>query len=130
MNSFLSALQDLQARQLDQQRDFMDAVKDSIRGGHGHSDDRAFDKVNALAGLEFKQTLPVLKASDTDVDKHWRQFQSILDCHAFGRKAVRPYDVLVVYRKCLPLGSIRLRIFNTCLERLGRRVGYLGKLLK
>ena len=69
--------------------------------------------MNTLAGLGFKQTLPVLKDSDTDFDRHWRQFESIIDCHAYGRKAVRPYDVLVVFRKTLAPGSARLSMFNT-----------------
>ena len=50
------------------------AVDNSKRGSEGR---------NALAGLEFKQSMPVLRDKDYDFDGHWRQFESILDCHAF-----------------------------------------------
>ncbi len=44
-----------------------------------------------LAGLEFKQTLPVIKDSDLDFDRHLREFRSIVDCYALNRrKGVRP----------------------------------------
>ena len=48
------------------------------------------------------------------------EFQSIMDCHAYGRKEVRPLDVLVVYRKALAEGSVRLRIYDTLVRRARR----------
>ncbi len=58
----------------------LQALKETQREARlGDPDDRdhqrRVDKVNALAGLEFKQQLPVLKDSDTDFDKHWRRFR-------------------------------------------------------
>ena len=35
-----------------------------------------------LAGLEFKQTWPMIKVSDLDFDKHLREFRGIVDCYA------------------------------------------------
>eukprot|EP00969_Alexandrium_andersonii_P207667 9174324-Alexandrium_andersonii.AAC.1 len=58
------------------------APADPSAGPSGTADDR----LNALAGIKFEQTMPVIKDSDPDFDKHWRNFQSIIDCHAFGRR--------------------------------------------
>ena len=33
-----------------------------------------------LAGLDFKQTLPTIKDSDLDLDRHLREFRGIVDC--------------------------------------------------
>ena len=56
-----------------------------------------------LAGLEFKQTLPVIKDSDLDFERHLREFRGIVDCYAMNRKeGIRPYDLLVVFRRTLP----------------------------
>ena len=97
------------------------ASQTKAAAGGPEDSSRETDKVNALARLEFRQQLPQLNDSDVDFDKHWMQFQSILDCHSFGRKGVRPMDVLLVYRKCLPIGSARLRIFNTMFARAMKR---------
>ena len=75
-------------------------------------DDRYIDKVNALSGLEFKQKPPVIKDNDKNLNKHRMEFQSLLDMHAFGRKAVRALDKLHVYRKTLEPGGIRLAIYD------------------
>ena len=83
--------------------------------------EREFDKVNALVGVDMKLTIPVLKDSDTDFDRHWRQFQSILDCHNYGRTGVRPLDVLALYRKAFPAGSIRLQIYDNVQVRAQRQ---------
>ena len=40
--------------------------------------------MNALTGFEFEQQLPVIKDSEPDLDRHLREFESILDCHAYG----------------------------------------------
>ena len=55
------------------------------------------ERVSAITGLEYKQNLPVIKDTDTNLDRHIREFQSILDCHTMGKKEVRPYDMLVVF---------------------------------
>ncbi len=79
----------------------------------GQGDDERFtDKVNALAGLEFKQKLPAIKDSDKDLDAHLREFQSILYIHTFGRRAVRPLDRLVVYKNTLQQGGVRAKIYE------------------
>ena len=86
-----------------------------------NGEDTRRERVNALVGLEFKQSLPVLKDSDTDFESHWRQFQSVLDCHSFGRQGVRPLEVLTVYRRCLPAGSTRLQIYEIMLKRAQKK---------
>ena len=98
-----------------------DAIVDKLLGRKGADDGQQLDKLSALSGLDFKQQLPVLKDQNTDYDKHWREFQSIIDCHAFGRKTVRPYDILTVYKKCLPAGSIRLTHFTTMIDRARKK---------
>ena len=85
---------------------------------------RVDDKLNALTGLKFDLQLPVLKDSDVDFARHWRNFKSIIDCHAYGRKGVRPLDMLTVLRKTLPTGSVRLRTYDTHVDR-ARRMGKL-----
>eukprot|EP00969_Alexandrium_andersonii_P016802 736348-Alexandrium_andersonii.AAC.1 len=60
--------------------------------------------------------MPVIKDSDPDFDKHWRNFQPIIDCHSFGRRGVRPLDALTVFKKTLPAGSIRLRTYETFID--------------
>ena len=90
----------------------------------GSDEARADDKLNALTGIKFDQTLPVLKDSDVDFSRHWRNFKSIMDCHAYGRRGVRPLDMLTVFRKTLPVGSVRLRAYDTHVDR-ARRTGRL-----
>ena len=71
-----------------------------------------------LAGLEFKQTLPVIKDSDLDFDRHMREFRGIVDCYAMNRKeGIRPYDLLVVFRRTLPANSTRLKIYDNVLSQ-------------
>ena len=43
-------------------------------GERSSSPTREADKINALAGLEFKQNLPVLQDSDPDFEAHWLVF--------------------------------------------------------
>ena len=85
---------------------------------------RVDDKLYALTGLKFDLQLPVLKDSDVDFARHWRNFKSIIDCHAYGRKGVRPLDMLTVLRKTLPTGRVRLRTYDTLVDR-ARRMGKL-----
>lgn len=42
-------------------------------------------RVNAIAGLEFKQQLPIVKDCKPDMDKHIMEVHSVLDCQTFGR---------------------------------------------
>ena len=66
-----------------------------------------------LAGLGFKQSLPVIKDSDLDFEKHLREFRAIVDCYALTRQqGVRPYDLLVVFKRTLAPGSTRLKLEN------------------
>ena len=81
-------------------------------------------KTNAIAGFEFKQNLPVIKDTGPDLDRHIREFQSILDCHTFGKRGVTPYDMLTVFRKTLAPGSTRLKVYDTALKR-ARKQGRL-----
>ena len=88
------------------------------------SEERVNDKLNAITGIDFKQNIPVIKDTDPDWDRHWLAFKSILDCHNFGRKEVRPYDVLILLRKALPTHGPRLRIYTTAVDK-ARRSGKL-----
>ncbi len=64
-----------------------------------------------LAGLEFKQALPIIKDSDLDLQRRMREFRAIIDRRALARQAgVRPYDILVVFKKTLAPGSTRLKV--------------------
>ena len=73
----------------------------------------AAERVSAISGLEYKQNLPIIKDLDTNLDKHIREFQSILDCHTLGKKGIRAYDMLTLFRKTLAPGSTRLRVYET-----------------
>ena len=71
-----------------------------------------------MAGLEFKQTLPVIKDSDLDFDRHLREFRSIVDCYALNRReGVRPYDLLVVFRRTLAQGRRRMKIYDNVIAQ-------------
>merc|ERR1712242_297076 len=76
------------------------------------------------AGFKFEQSLPVIKDSDYDFERRVREFQSILDCHSFGRRGIRPYDQLTLFRKTLPSGSVRLKVYDTAIKR-ARKAGKL-----
>ena len=101
-------------------------LRETLVGAAQPPDDRAVatDRLNAIAGFEFKQSLPVIKDSDFDFERHVREFQSILDCHTFGRRGIRPYDQLTVFRKTLPAGSVRLKVYDTAVKR-ARKAGKL-----
>ena len=60
----------------------------------------------------------------TNFDKHYSTFQSIVDCHRWERQGVRPYDVLVIFKRTLPDKSTRLREHNTIIDR-ARKKGML-----
>ena len=92
--------------------------------GAPHGDEQVTDKLNAITGIEFKQAMPVIKDADTNLQKLLNEFESILDCHAFGRKAVRPIDRLALFRKCFPAGSTRLQVYDTQIRR-ARKLGRL-----
>ena len=70
-----------------------------------------------LAGIKFEQSIPILRDTSANFDKHWNEFQNILDCHCHGKDKVRPYDTLIIYRKAIKEGSTRLRIFDTMMAR-------------
>ena len=74
-----------------------------------------------ISGFEFKQSLPVIKDNDLDLDRHLREFESLIDCHSFGKRGVRPYDLLTVFRRTLATGSTRLKIYDTELARARKR---------
>ena len=82
------------------------------------------ERVGAITGLEYKQNLPVIKDTDTNLERHVREFQSILDCHTVGKKGVRPYAMLSVFRKTLAPGSTRLKVYDTVVNR-ARKQGRL-----
>ncbi len=73
---------------------------------------------NPPAGLDFKQQLPVVKDSDLDFDRHTHEFRSIVDCYALNKKeGVRPYDLLVIFRKTLFPKGMRVKIYDTAIAQ-------------
>ena len=60
---------------------------------------------------------PILKDSDPEFDRHWRSFEATIQSQTFNGRKVKPMDFLTIYRKCLPQGSIRARVYDTNLER-------------
>jgi hypothetical protein len=71
-----------------------------------------------LAGLEFKQALPVINDSDLDFDRHMRELRSIVDCYAMKKsQGVRPYDLLVIFRRTLAPGGTRLKIYDNSIAQ-------------
>ena len=85
------------------------------------SDDRYEDKVNAISGIDFKQKLPVIKDDDRDLDRHLREYEGVLSMHAYGRRAVRAIDRLILYKKTFPDGSLRAKVYNAEHKRATRK---------
>ena len=52
------------------------------KGGDTKSRDE--DKCNAIIGLKFDQSLPILKDSDVNFEDHWLNFTSILEMHSLS----------------------------------------------
>jgi hypothetical protein len=78
------------------------------------------EKCNAISGIKYDQTIPPLKDTDFSFDDHYEEFMSIVNGQAYGRKAVRPYDVLNLYKKALPLGSTRLKMYDLMIKQARR----------
>ena len=100
----------------------IESQRDSSPGGRNGS----YRGGSGIAGLEFKQNLQVLKDTETDFERHYRHFQSIVDCHSVSRGVITPLEVLTLYRKCLPVGSTRERAYTTLVTR-AQRNGRLPK---
>ena len=95
-----------------------EVLRESLQGIARPDDTaQANDKLNAIAGFKFEQSLPVIEDSDYDFERHVREFQSVLDCYSFGRRGVRPYDQLTIFRKTRPDGSVRLKVYDTAIKR-------------
>ena len=70
----------------------------------------------STAGLEFKQSLPVIQDSDLDFDRHLQEFRGIVDCYSLTKQqGVKPYDLLIVFKKTLAIGSTRLKVYETAM---------------
>ena len=108
---------------IDVNRALVENNKGARRGG-GEDSYQQSDQIQALAGLEFKYNLPVIKDTDMDLERHIREYQSVLDCHATNKKGVRAYDRLTVFRKTLAPGSVRLKVYDTAISR-ARKMGRL-----
>ena len=79
------------------------------------------DKRNAISGFEVKQNLPVIKDDGLDLERHLREFHSLIDCHTFGKRGVRPYDMLQVFCRTLAPGSTRLKVYDTVVGKARKR---------
>lgn len=76
--------------------------------------------MDATTRLGFKQQVPVLnvlKYSGLGMGRHIKEFQSMLDCGAFGRQGVRPMDALKLCRKTLAVGGTRFKVCDTYLRK-------------
>jgi len=84
-------------------------------------DAAATDKVNSIAGFGFKQSLPVIKDTDPDLDRRIRECQSIINCRAFtailkARKMNRlPQESRAVYAELI--AKLNRTICETKMER-------------
>ena len=74
-----------------------------------------------IIGLKIDQTLPLLRDSDADFEGHWRQFQSVLDCYGKCGAQLSSYETLIMYRRCLPNGCLRLKTFDNELKKARNR---------
>ncbi len=73
------------------------------------------------ARLKCKQSLPVIKDSDLDFERRLRELRAIVDCYALTRReGIRPYDLLVVFKKTLAPGSTRLKNYDDEMARASR----------
>ena len=79
-------------------------------------DENRASRGTPMVGVDIKQSLPVLQDNDPEFDTHLMVFQNVIDCYQWTRGGVRPYDILTAYRKCLPVGSTRLRLYDTMLK--------------
>ena len=66
------------------------------------------------------QDVPVLVDRDPDFDAHWSRFLTVVQTHTLGKRKVPDMELLVVYRRCFPEGSIRLLIFDTHMNEATR----------
>ena len=57
----------------------------------------------------------MLLDSDYDFQGHLDEFQTLVDCYSHGSKGLKPYEILLLYRQCLPDGSTRAQMFDTYL---------------
>ncbi len=49
-----------------------------------------------------------------DLERHVREFRSIIDCYALMQQAgAKPYDILVAFKNTLAPGSTRLKVYET-----------------
>ena len=53
-----------------------------------------------------------------DFDRHLREFRSVVDCYTLNRKErIRPYDLLVVFRRTLAAASTRIKIYDNAIAQ-------------
>ena len=80
------------------------------------------ERISVLTGFDFKIELPKLTDNDPAFDEHWARYESLICTNSFNRgKIPKPYDILELYRKCLPVGSVRLKIYETIIKRRQRK---------
>ena len=69
VNDLLIAFRDMQREMVDGQTRLVEHLTTQPSSGTGGSgEERVNDKLNALTGIEFKQTLPVIRDADPDFD--------------------------------------------------------------
>ena len=71
--------------------------------------------------MKIESQIPVLLDQQTDLDKFLTEFENVLDCHTFGRRKVRPFDRLMLFKRCFPPGSARLLVYDGAIRRARRR---------
>ena len=78
---------------------------------------------SAAAGIDFKQTLPLIKDTDLDMDRRMRTFENVVDClfTQARRKPLPPYYRLQLLGHIFAAGSVRKEIWDTSLPAAPRR---------
>ena len=94
-------------------RDVVQAVESVARGFQGAMDsvidrftelqdrrggeDYTTDKFQAISGLDFKRSPPIIRDDDPDLDRHDREFDNMVACYSFGSRKPREVDKLHMY---------------------------------
>ena len=75
------------------------------------------DKLQALAGVDFKRSVPTIRDEDPDLHKLDREYDNMVACCSYGTRKWRDLDILQIYRQCFLEGSTRRKVYeNVCRE--------------
>ena len=101
-------------------------LKAMVEGSHAmrssNPDSRdAEESVSLLSGLDCQTKLPVFKQSDTDIEKHFREFELTLNCKSYSNKGrpkkIMDDDWLRLLRSSLAVGTPHRVVYDTEYDR-------------